>query len=313
MKKINFNELCDLVAHVDYLWENTFPINFSVDGTEYLVGIGNYDCGDGTGDELGVFGLTEELQYLMRFNDDGKSEYIDVQDPDQMVYEEIVEMLKKQCNITDNSEICLYDVTSFDGSQDYTVEWELCSDEVQRNALEAHKEIEMETETISFDKLHELVSEVDYINEESYPIAFTVDGVKYRVGIGDFVTDDIEESEEDFTDFFYGYENEIQYLNRIEECDGESEFDAPIGECVLDAVDPDGMSFKGIGEMIKKCCNVTETSEIKLYPYYSFNGRKYGVFWMELSDEVISNEKENIRQWKNSPEYKECLEMTADL
>jgi hypothetical protein len=156
------------------------------------------------------------------------------------------------------------------------------------------------------------VSEVDYINEESYPIAFSVDGIKYRVGIGDFVTDGIEESEEDFTDFFYGYENEIQYLNRIEDCCGEDDFDAT-SECVLDAVDPDGMSFKGIGEMIKKCCNVTETSEIKLYPYYSFNGRKHGVFWMELSDEVIANEKENINQWKNSPEYKEYLEINANL
>ena len=50
MKKISFEELCDLVAHVDYLWENTFPIYFKVDSTEYVAGIGYYDCGDDTGD-----------------------------------------------------------------------------------------------------------------------------------------------------------------------------------------------------------------------------------------------------------------------
>ena len=50
MKKISFEELCDLVAHVDYLWENTFPIYFNVDSTEYVAGMIYYDCGDATGD-----------------------------------------------------------------------------------------------------------------------------------------------------------------------------------------------------------------------------------------------------------------------
>ena len=120
---------------------------------------------------------------------------------------------------------------------------------------------------ITFDELHRLVSEVDYINDESYPIEFSVDGVKYRAGIGPHCLDDfqnvVEDSDnkeyyEQFTDFFYGYEDEVQYLSRIE--------DEEIGEeYILDACDPDGMSFKGIGEMLKKSCNITESSRIGLF------------------------------------------------
>ena len=89
MKKISFEELCDLVAHVDYLWENTFPIYFKVDSTEYVAGIGYYDCGDDTGDPFGVFGITEELQYLARLEpkidkEDNTITFLDVDDPDDM-------------------------------------------------------------------------------------------------------------------------------------------------------------------------------------------------------------------------------------
>ena len=48
------------------------------------------------------------------------------------------------------------------------------------------------TKKITFDELHQMVSKIDYINERSYPIAFTVDGVKYRTGIGSFNTDDLD-------------------------------------------------------------------------------------------------------------------------
>lgn len=297
MQKISFKELCDLVVDVDPILPNTYPINFKVDDTEYLVGIGNYDCGDDTGDDCGIFGQTDDLQYVARFEDD-IVRYIDVQPEDCIV--DVEEMLMTKCKITPDSEIFLYEVTSFDGSQDYTVEWVFCSDDVCENAIKAYEQ--EHTEEITFDELHRLVSEVDYINDESYPIVFSVDGVKYRAGIGPYCLDDFHNVTEDcddddkehfsyFTDFFYGYDNEVQYLSRIED-------EEIVNEYVLDACDPDGMSFKGIGEMLKKCCEITDSSKICLSTNKSFNGNQYGVWWMELSDEVIAQEKECIDQWK---------------
>lgn len=147
MKKISFEELCDLVADVDYLWENTFPIYFKVDNTEYIAGIGNYDCGDDTGDDYGVFGITEELQYLARFEPEIDKEgdtlyiprFLDVDDPDDMIYDDIVEMLKKQCNITENSEIVIFEESSFDGTQNY-IEWAYFTDDAKNKALKKYEE-----------------------------------------------------------------------------------------------------------------------------------------------------------------------------
>lgn len=134
MKKITFNELCDLVSKVDYINSKSYPIIFDIDGVEYYVGIGDFVNDTGKDTDVNFGGLTEELQFLMRFYDDIAS-IRDVQDPDNMVYEEIVSMLKKQCNITDNSEIYLYEDESFNGTQDYYIDWEECSEEVKYKAL----------------------------------------------------------------------------------------------------------------------------------------------------------------------------------
>lgn len=155
---------------------------------------------------------------------------------------------------------------------------------------------------INFKELHRLVSKIDYINEFSYPVAFTVDGVKYRAGIGAFNTDDSDvygDEGTDFTDFFCGYDEEIQYLSRIEHND-ETAFDEWNGgdDHILDAQDPDDMDFNEIGDMLKKCCNITETSDIQLYEEYSFNGEQHDVFWMDLDQDVIEKELENTKRWK---------------
>jgi hypothetical protein len=155
---------------------------------------------------------------------------------------------------------------------------------------------------IDFKELHRLVSNIDYINETSYPVSFTVDGVKYRAGIGAFNTDDSDvygDEGTDFTDFFCGYDEEIQYLSRIENDDDETTFEWDGGyDHILDAQDPDDMSFDEIGDMLKKCCNITKTSDIQLYEEYSFNGEQHDVFWMDLDQEVIEKEKEKIKRWK---------------
>jgi hypothetical protein len=159
---------------------------------------------------------------------------------------------------------------------------------------------------ITFKELHRLVSEIDYINDESYPVSFTVDGIKYRAGIGPYCLDDLTNVAEDcneedkehysyFRDFFYGYDDEVQYLSRIEDEEIQEEY-------VLDVQDPDDMAFDEIGKMLKKCCSITETSNIQLHTNSSFNGNQYGVWWMELSDDVIEKEKECVKQWKSEIE-----------
>ena len=151
-----------MVAHVDYLWEDTFPISFKVDETEYIVGLGSYDCGDDTGDEYGVFGITEELQFLARFEPEIDSEgdtvydlrFLDVQDPDSMVYEEIVEMLKTQCNITADSTIGIFEEECFDGYQ-HLIEWDRFTDEAKEKALKAYEDWEESSDYQEYLKVKE--------------------------------------------------------------------------------------------------------------------------------------------------------------
>jgi hypothetical protein len=158
------------------------------------------------------------------------------------------------------------------------------------------------TKKITFDELHRMVSKIDYINKSSYPIAFTVDGVKYRTGIGSFNTDDSDIYYENYgdtltEDYFYGYANEMQYLSRIDNYDEDASFEC-VDEYVMDAQDPDDMEFNAIGEMLKRCCGITESSDIKLCVNHSFNGKQYDVFWMDMDRDILIKERENIARWK---------------
>lgn len=135
MKEITFNELCRLVSKVDYLCPSSYPINFEVGDAEYCVGIGDFVNNSGKNIDISIDELTEELQYLIKFHLDDEAVILDVQDPDNMVYGEIVSMLKRQCGITDDSKIYLYEEDSFNGEQMYSVDWEECSEEVKYKAL----------------------------------------------------------------------------------------------------------------------------------------------------------------------------------
>ena len=139
MKKITFNELCDLVSKVDYINSNSYPINFVANGDEFCVGIGMFDTALAKVRKQDIenffCGLEDELQYLLRFDYDEENDelcgtYLDVQDPDNMVYDDIVSMLQKQCNINEKSLIYLYEDESFDGSRDYMIKYEELSTEV---------------------------------------------------------------------------------------------------------------------------------------------------------------------------------------
>lgn len=135
MKEITFNELCRLASEVDYLCPSSYPINFEVGDAEYCVGIGDFVNDTGKDADVNFDGLTEELQYLIKFHLDDEAVILDVQDPDNMVYEGIVSMLKRHCGITDDSKIYLYEEDSFNGEQIYSVNWAACSEEVKYKAL----------------------------------------------------------------------------------------------------------------------------------------------------------------------------------
>lgn len=127
MKKITFEDLCRLVSEVDYINPYSYPIVFEVEGVdfEFCVGIGDLyhkESGD----------LIQDLQYLLGFPSNGEDcTFFDVQDPDMMIYEEIVSMLKKQCNANEDSIIWLYDEESLNGAQLYDINWNECSKEVK--------------------------------------------------------------------------------------------------------------------------------------------------------------------------------------
>ena len=140
---------------------------------------------------------------------------------------------------------------------------------------------------ITFDELHCLVANVDYLLPNTFPIKFKVDGVKYLIGVGYFETDGAEDSDVDFTNFFYGYEEEIQFLSRMENS---------YEETILDTSDCDELVFEEIGDILKKCCNITENSKIELYERGCFNGYIRDVYWADLSDDVIKKQQKLIKE-----------------
>ena len=136
MKKITFNKLCDLVSKVDYINPFSYPIHFDIDDVEYCVGIGSFDTigakKEGYDVENFFGGLEDELQYLLKItntDEDILCTFVDVQDADAMIYNDIVTMLKKQCNITKGSKIYLYDDISFNGTEE-CISYESLSEEI---------------------------------------------------------------------------------------------------------------------------------------------------------------------------------------
>lgn len=117
-KKITFKELQDFVANIDYIDEESYPINFKVDENSFSCGI----C-----DEIYSHGesldYNREGQYLLNSNGD----CLDLQDPDMMIYDEIGNMLKEKCNITDTSTIILLK-GSFNGDSLEYIDEDECID-----------------------------------------------------------------------------------------------------------------------------------------------------------------------------------------
>lgn len=129
MKKISFEELCKLVAHIDYIDSSSYPVSFVVKDKWKAPRV--FECGIGEADNnvwfCKAFGGETELQYMIS----AKDGIVDLQDPDCMVFGEICEMLKTKCKIGAESEILLNDDVSFDSEELYINE-ELFSDELKK-------------------------------------------------------------------------------------------------------------------------------------------------------------------------------------
>ena len=65
--------------------------------------------------------------------------FLDVDDPDDMTYDDIVEMLKKQCNITEKSKIEISNKYCFDATQKY-IKWSHFTDDAKNKALKKYEE-----------------------------------------------------------------------------------------------------------------------------------------------------------------------------
>lgn len=106
---------------------------------------------------------------------------------------------------------------------------------------------------ITFEELHKLVANIDYIDEASFPVKIAVNnnGEKEK--------------------FEFGIALPFDFL-------GETYFEQQYAMCnttniCYDLQDPDCMEFDEIGNMIKKICQIKEDSEIMLYDKHSFNGK----------------------------------------
>lgn len=103
-KRIDFNELHRLVANVDYIDPTSFPLFFSVNGHRYCCGI------EGNGEQQYIAEVFPLIDMWL---------IIDWQDPDNMEWDRIGEMLKKKCLIDEahSNKIWLNTVHSFSGKR----------------------------------------------------------------------------------------------------------------------------------------------------------------------------------------------------
>jgi hypothetical protein len=119
LRVIPFKELLDLVANVDYIVHESYPIRFKVKNNEEIV---NYECGIAVCDKNVSEDLINdelEAQYLTRLENIKERSVLLAQNPDDMYYEEIEKDLREKCNITDDSIIIFEDDVSFTGERPY--------------------------------------------------------------------------------------------------------------------------------------------------------------------------------------------------
>lgn len=151
---------------------------------------------------------------------------------------------------------------------------------------------------ICFKELQDIVANVDYIAEDSFPIRFRVINGKteksFQVGIG-YIDDNAEYNELLGGDGQYIAEFDNKDLGRKYPCYFE----------VLEFVDADDMCYSEIGDSLRRLCGITDKSKIILSPK-GRDGRRFEFSECELSSEVRNN-FERILKVNANEEIKEAV------
>jgi hypothetical protein len=135
MSKISFKKLHELVANIDFCFEETHPVMFTVcqrgdehyDGLSYLVGLAEtIETEDG-----------EEINGLFQFvKQTCNGKVIDLQEEESMEFEAIGKMLKDKCAIERGCTIYLEKDCSFSGDE-YLIQEKDCYD---KSVIHMHEE-----------------------------------------------------------------------------------------------------------------------------------------------------------------------------
>lgn len=157
---------------------------------------------------------------------------------------------------------------------------------------------------ITFDELIDLLYEIDYIDRESYPIVFSVNGKAYQAGIGNYCAVPVEDllhpdyeydprSIDDLKTIneYFEYNNEeLLYIGGSEiEYLGDEHYDAEHSYPIFYAIDPDWVTSAELKRKIKKICEAKTIKDAEIYldEQNSFSGIQLPIFWDEFTDEMV--------------------------
>lgn len=109
MKKIDFAKLCQVVSCIDYMYPETFPVLFNVDGKDYVAGICGWDVTDDTFKKKleAYLGCVDDMVYIAERCNGITGITLGLFDPDGVDKKEISEILAAKCGITEGSVIGL--------------------------------------------------------------------------------------------------------------------------------------------------------------------------------------------------------------
>lgn len=144
---------------------------------------------------------------------------------------------------------------------------------------------------ITFDELCNLVSEIDYINNESFPFSVSVENGKkhqeYNFGIGDF------------SDYGPDWSDEWQYVSTI----------VDDTEVIIDLQEPDIMTYNEIQTMLKKKLNIKKNTNIYLWTNNRpCNGKRWEDCHHQEKSFVFSNDVVKELKYWNTPDKEEYSE-----
>jgi hypothetical protein len=168
---------------------------------------------------------------------------------------------------------------------------------------------------ITFNELVDLLCEIDYIDRESYPVVFSVNGEAYQAGIGDYCAVPVE----DLLDPDYEYDprsiddlkivnkyfehnnEELLYIGGSEiEYLGDEHYDAEHSYPIFYAIDPDCVIGAELKCNIKKICGLKtiKNAEIYLDEQNSFSGIQLPMFWDDFTDEMVKLMRKTVKEWE---------------